>query len=106
MKSRTPESYREEYTTARRDAHKFERQSKKDAWNTLCEEMAKDVIGIKKLIYQLAKSYRKCQQQRLFTIKMKYSDEIITEQYKKRLRNAGQIISRIYLMLTRKEMMK
>ena len=78
MKSRTPES-REAYTTARREAHKFKRQSKKDSWNILCEEMDRDVIGTKKLIYQLATSYRKGQQQRPFTIKMKDSDEIITE---------------------------
>ena len=78
MKSRTPES-REAYTTARREAHKFKRQAKTDAWNTLCKEMERDVIGTKKLIYQLAKSYRKGQQQRPFTIKMKDSDEIITE---------------------------
>ena len=78
MKSRTPES-REAYTTARREAHKFKRQAKTDAWNTLCKEMERDVIGTKKLIYQLAKSYRKGQQQHPFTIKMKDSDEIITE---------------------------
>ena len=78
MKNRTPDS-REAYTTARREAHKFNRQSKKDSWNTLCEEMERDVIGTKKLIYQLAKSYRKGQQQRPFTIKMKDSDDIITE---------------------------
>ena len=41
--------------------------------------MERDVIGTKKLAYQLAKSYRKGQQQRPFTIKMKDSDEIITE---------------------------
>ena len=41
--------------------------------------MERDVIGTNKLIYQLAKSYRKGQQQRPFTMKMKYSDEIITE---------------------------
>ena len=78
MKSRTPES-REEYATARREAHKYKRQSKTDAWNTLCKEMERDVIETKKLIYQLAKSYRKNQQQCLFTIKMKDLDEIITE---------------------------
>ena len=78
MKSRTPES-REAYTTARREAHTFKGQSKRDSWNTLCEEMERDVIGTKKLIYQLAKSYRKGQQQRPFTIKMKHSDDIITE---------------------------
>ena len=37
MKSRTPES-KEAYTTARREAHKFKRQSKTDAWNTLVEK--------------------------------------------------------------------
>ena len=58
VKSRTPES-REAYTTARREAHKFKRQSKTDAWNTMCKEMERDVIETKKLIYQLAKSYRK-----------------------------------------------
>ena len=79
MKSRTPE-HREAYKTARREAHKFKRQSKTDSWNTLCEEMERDSIGTKNLIYQLAKSYRKSQQQRPFTIKMKDSDEIITEQ--------------------------
>ena len=78
MKSRTPES-REAYITARREVHKFKRQSKKDAWRTLCEEMERDVIGTIKLIYQLAKSYRKGQQKRPFTIKMKDSDEIVTE---------------------------
>ena len=36
-----------------------------------------DVIGTKKLFHQLAKSYRKGQQQRPFTIKIKDSDEII-----------------------------
>ena len=78
MKSRTPES-REAYATAGREAPKFKRQTKKDAWNTLCEETEKDVIGTKKLIYQLATSYRKGQQQRPFSVKMKDSDEIITE---------------------------
>ncbi len=76
MKTRTPEG-REAYTTARREAHKLKRQSKTDAWNTLCKEMKRDVIGTKKLIYQLAKSYRKGQQQRPY--KTKDSDEIITE---------------------------
>ena len=47
------------YTTARREAHKFKRQSKTDSWNTLCKEMENDVIGTKQPIYQLAKSYRK-----------------------------------------------
>ena len=78
MKRRTPDN-REAYTTTRREAHKFKRQSKKDSWNTLCEEMERDVIRTKKLVYQLAKSYRKGQQQRPFTKKMKDSDEIITE---------------------------
>ena len=78
MKSRTPES-REAYTTARREAHRYKRQSKTAARNTLCEETERDVIGTKKLIYLLAKSYRKGEQQCPFTIQMKYSDEIITE---------------------------
>ena len=39
----------------------------------------RDVVGTKKLIYQLPQSYRKGQQQRPFTNKMKDSDEIITE---------------------------
>ena len=68
MKSRTPES---------REAYKFKKKSKTDAWNTLCEEMERDVIGTIQLIYQLAKSYRKGQQQRPY--KTKDSDEIITE---------------------------
>ena len=47
MKTRTPEG-REAYTTARREAHKLKRQSKTDAWNTLCKEMERDLIGTKK----------------------------------------------------------
>ena len=78
MKSRTPDS-RDAHITARREAHKFKRQSKKDSWSTLCEEMERGVIGTKMLIYQLAKSSRKGQQQRPFTIKMKDLDESITE---------------------------
>ena len=78
MNSRTPEN-REAYTTTRREAHKFKRLSKKDSWNTMCEGLERDVIVTKKLFYQLAKSYRKGQQQRPFTMKMKGSDEIITE---------------------------
>ena len=78
MKSRTAES-REAYITARREAHKFKGHSKKDACITLGDEMESDVIGTEKLIYQLAKSSRKGQQQRPFPIKMKDSDEIITE---------------------------
>ena len=46
---------------------------------TLGEDIERDVIGTKNLIYQLAKSFRKGQQQHPFTIKMKDSDEVITQ---------------------------
>ena len=95
-----PES-REAYTTARRETHRFKRQSKTDAWNTLCEEMERGVVRTKQLIYQLAKSYRKGQQQHPFTIKVKDSDEIIAQP-----ENGGLIMSRIYLMLRLEEIMR
>ena len=80
MKSRTPES-REAYTTARREAHKFKRQSKKDAWNTIREEMERHVIGTKKLIYQQETSDRNVQHRNAHShyIKIKDSDGIIIE---------------------------
>ena len=79
-KSRTPES-REAYTTARREAHTFKRQSKKDAWNTIREEMEWHVIGTKKLIYQQETSDRNVQHRNAHShyIKIKDSDGIIIE---------------------------
>ena len=68
--------------TARQEAPNFKRQSKKYSWNTLCEEIERagchrnQKANLSKV---LAKSYRKGQQHRPFTIKMKDSDEIITE---------------------------
>ena len=78
MKQRTPAA-REAYVKARREADACKRSSKAESWNRLCEDLEFDVNGTKKLIYQLANSYRKGHKQKPFNIKAEGSDEVLTE---------------------------
>jgi calcineurin-like phosphoesterase family protein len=57
------------YIEARREAEKAIKKSKKMKWEQLCDDIEKDIVGTKKLLYQLAKSYRKGQQQKPYNIK-------------------------------------
>ena len=78
MKQRTPVA-REAYVKARREADACKRSSKAESWNSLCEDLELDVNGTKKLIYQLAKSFRKGHKQKPFNIKAQGSDNVLTE---------------------------
>ena len=77
MKQRTPVA-REAYVKAR-EADASKRSSKAESWNRLCEDLELDVNGTKKLIYQLANSYRKGHTQKPFNIKAQGSDTVLTE---------------------------
>ena len=78
MKQRTPVAI-EAYVKARRKADACKRSSKAESWNCLFEDLKLDVNGTKKLIYQLANSYRKGGQQKPFNIIAQGSDKVLTE---------------------------
>ena len=58
MKPRTPVA-REAYVKAKREAGACKQSCTAESWNRLCKYLKLDVNGTKKLIYQLANSYRK-----------------------------------------------
>ena len=58
MKRRTEET-RQEYVQARNTAQNTIRRAKKESWNKLADDLANDCQGSKKLLYSLAKTYRK-----------------------------------------------
>ena len=78
MKHRTPVA-REACVKARREADACKRSSKAESWNRLCEDLELGVNGRKKLIHQLANSYRKGGQQKRFNIKAQGSDYVLTQ---------------------------
>lgn len=57
MKRRTNET-RERYVAARRWAEEVKRREKRTAWERIGEDLRRDLIGTRKLIYKMAKRYR------------------------------------------------
>ena len=82
MKERTPET-RASYIAARNDtidSERINRLSKKTSWNKLCQDIEADVRDPKKLIYNIANSYRKGKTETWYSIKGKESEDILTVQ--------------------------
>ena len=77
LKERTPET-RARYIAARNDSELIKRLSKKASWNKACQDLEEDVRDTKKLIYNIANSYRKGKTARPYSIKAKESDDILT----------------------------
>src|SRR5678815_2991696 len=50
---------REEYVEARREAEQIKRREKESTWERIGGELEEDLQGTRKLIYSIAKSYRK-----------------------------------------------
>ena len=79
MKERTPET-RASYIAARNDSERIKRLSKKICWVNVCQDLEADVRDTKKLIYNIANSYRKGKTERPYSIKGKKSEDILTVQ--------------------------
>lgn len=77
MKERTPET-REVYEAKRNSANRVKTETKQLKWKQLCDDLEKDLQGNKKLIYQLAKSYRKGRSEKADNIKDMNNGEILT----------------------------
>ena len=77
MKTRTPQS-RQEYVLARSEAERVKRLSKQQCWIKIGEDLATDHQGNRKLLYSLAKSYRKKTAEGTFAIKDK-NGNLLTE---------------------------
>ena len=78
MKRRNPES-RAEYEAARNEAERVKTRAKREAWERLGNELEDDMQGTKKLVYSIAKSYRRKDESGVNTIKNK-EGELLTEE--------------------------
>ena len=58
MKTRQPED-RIHYVQRRNEAETIKRDAKQESWNKIGEDLARDMQGTRKLIYCMAKNYRK-----------------------------------------------
>ena len=70
-----------EYVIARREAEKVKRKAKEAIWTKLGEKLEADYGGGKKLLYSLAKGYRKGQQEQTHNVKDK-KGELLTDEGK------------------------
>ena len=77
MKSRMPRD-REMYENDRNICTNIKRQAKKRAWESICSDLEKDLKGNKKLIYHLAKSFRKGNPEKVYNIKDSDTEELLT----------------------------
>ena len=71
---------RTEYEEARNVAERVKRKAKKDTWEKLGEELEQDMEGTRKLIYSIAKNYRRKEESIVNTIKDK-EGELLTDTY-------------------------
>lgn len=97
MKRRTGES-RQEYELARREAERVKKAARRDFWERLGEQLENDFRTGKKLLYSLAKNYRKGSQETCSSVKDKEGN-LLTEpadvdnrwkEYFSELLNAGE----------------
>jgi exonuclease III len=77
MRTRNPEN-RRRYELARNNCESIKKSAKDKTWEKLCEDLESDLSGNKKLIYHLAKSYRKGNTEKIYNIKDPNTDEILT----------------------------
>ena len=70
MRRRTPEN-RQEYEIARNEAERVKARAKRDSWKKLGKDLEEDQLGTRKLIYSIAKSYKRGEETVVNTIKSK-----------------------------------
>ena len=58
--------------------YQHKKKAKYEAWNRLCKDLEQDLNGNKKLLYHMAKSYRKGNQDKSFNIKDSETYHILT----------------------------
>ena len=67
------------YVEARNEAERIKREAKKQTWENLGDELERDIQGTRKLIYSIARNYRKREEPTARTIKDK-EGVLLTEQ--------------------------
>ena len=68
---RRSEITREAYIEARNEAERIKREAKKQAWEKIGDELEQDMQGTRKLIYSIARNYRKREEPTVRSIKDK-----------------------------------
>ena len=68
---------REIYVVARREAGKVKKKSKKLMWKKIGQDLEHDLRGTRKLLYSMAKNYRKGNNDRVYTINDKNNNLLV-----------------------------
>jgi len=77
MRNRTAEQ-RRKYEQSRNQSNNIKRKAKAEAWERLCADLENDLQGNRKLIFHLAKAYRKGNHDKCLNIKDSSTGEILT----------------------------
>ncbi len=67
---------RQEYVEARREAEKVKNQEKKQLWERIGRNLEQDLLRTRKLIYNLAKNYRKAAAPPFYAVKDEDGEEL------------------------------
>ncbi|XP_076045727.1 uncharacterized protein LOC143027969 [Oratosquilla oratoria] len=78
MKTRQIED-RQLYVDARNAAEQIKREAKREAWKRVGEQLEEDFGGVKKLLYSMAKNYRKGENSMTGALKSADGEELLTE---------------------------
>ncbi|XP_076038976.1 uncharacterized protein LOC143024096 [Oratosquilla oratoria] len=78
MKTRQIED-RQLYVDARNAAEQIKREAKREAWERVGEQLEEDFGGVKKLLYSMAKNYRKGENSMTGALKSADGEEFLTE---------------------------
>ncbi|XP_076038441.1 uncharacterized protein LOC143023726 [Oratosquilla oratoria] len=78
MKTRQIED-RQLYVDARNAAEQIKRGAKREAWERVGEQLEEDFGGVKKLLYSMAKNYRKGENSMTGALKSANGEELLTE---------------------------
>ena len=68
-----------DYEVARRNAEGVKRRAKDDCWRKMGGDLEADMRGTKKLVYSMAKSYRKVENGNIYTVLDKNGNLLVEE---------------------------
>ena len=78
MKTRRQDD-RQEYVEKRNSAETIKRRAKNEVWIKIGQELEEDIQGKKKLLYSMAKNYRKGNTESVYTIRNNAGTDLLTE---------------------------
>ena len=73
---------RKNYKTKRNQAHAAKRDAKQEKWKQIFDDLEEDLQGNKKLLFQMAKNYRKEKTEKVYNIRDSDTGDILTNPYK------------------------